>query len=285
MKVAIINDNGTERVHADGCRDIAREENKTRNGGAIVIDVDNRQEVALFLWADIASDSAESGTPKWEEEIRACDASSTVYLPCCKLPETTPSITSTQKETAMNITATTPEIALTPTAEIVRDLLIKGFTGSAPEIAEAAGTKLTATKVALHKLAAANIAAMVAGHGVGKNRVADQWSLKVIISGTPKAEKKTPKAKTPKTSKVVVSAGIDDAPRTSKGYLVRGQLCAIVVSYLSQVADQSFTAPKLAQLLGGRSSSGAVAYSLDLLVKQGMVERVSDKPRMYKLAA
>jgi len=83
MRIAVINDQrGTSRIHAAECRDVAREA-KRFHDDPWMIDADNRHDVNMAVWGDVASDNNESGTPEWHEE---CDASAdyaSLFLPCC----------------------------------------------------------------------------------------------------------------------------------------------------------------------------------------------------------
>ena|SRR5256885_3991034 len=87
MRIALVSDQSNDqRVHDAECRDVAREVTRFRNGPAEFLDMESKWEVAVHIWADIASDNEESGSPEWEAEIRNNDTLTT-YLPCCNLPD------------------------------------------------------------------------------------------------------------------------------------------------------------------------------------------------------
>lgn len=82
MKVATIFFNGVERVHMDGCRDVAREAKRLREP-VYVLEVESRHEVNMHTWGDIASDQFDSDSAEWHAECdAAADMGGTVYLPC-----------------------------------------------------------------------------------------------------------------------------------------------------------------------------------------------------------
>ncbi|MEV8022140.1 hypothetical protein AB0O76_38680 [Streptomyces sp. NPDC086554] len=67
-----------------------------------------------------------------------------------------------------------------------------------------------------------------------------------------------------------------------KKRLVPGALRQMVIDHLQAHPDEAFTATKISRLI--EKSLGAIANSLATLVKQGIAEQVSDRPRTYRLA-
>ncbi|MEU6142387.1 helix-turn-helix domain-containing protein [Streptomyces sp. NPDC047081] len=65
--------------------------------------------------------------------------------------------------------------------------------------------------------------------------------------------------------------------------LAPGALRQMVVGHLQAHPGEAFTATKISRVI--EKSSGAIANALDKLVKQGIAEQVSDRPRTYCLAA
>ncbi|MFF2811809.1 hypothetical protein ACFVT2_32480 [Streptomyces sp. NPDC058000] len=70
---------------------------------------------------------------------------------------------------------------------------------------------------------------------------------------------------------------------SAKRRLAPGALRHMVIDHLQAHPDEAFTATKISRIIG--RSSGAIANSLDKLASQGTVEQVSDRPRMFRLAA
>jgi predicted transcriptional regulator len=68
-----------------------------------------------------------------------------------------------------------------------------------------------------------------------------------------------------------------------KKRLAPGALRHMVVGHLQAHPREAFTATKISRVI--EKSSGAIANALDKLVKQGVAEQVSDRPRTYRLAA
>ncbi|MFF4501588.1 helix-turn-helix domain-containing protein [Streptomyces sp. NPDC001401] len=84
-------------------------------------------------------------------------------------------------------------------------------------------------------------------------------------------------------------AGQQTAPRDEmilpgeKKRLAPGALRQMVVGHLQAHPGEAFTATKISRVI--EKSSGAIANALDKLVKQGIANQVSDRPRTYRLAA
>ncbi|GAA0475557.1 winged helix DNA-binding protein [Streptomyces olivaceiscleroticus] len=57
----------------------------------------------------------------------------------------------------------------------------------------------------------------------------------------------------------------------------------MVVDHLQVHPGDAFTATRLSRVI--ERSSGAIANALVTLLKQGLVEQVSDKPRTYQLVS
>ncbi|WP_043265900.1 hypothetical protein [Streptomyces sp. CT34] len=56
----------------------------------------------------------------------------------------------------------------------------------------------------------------------------------------------------------------------------------MVIDHLQSHPDEAFTATKISRII--ERSSGAIANSLDKLVRLGIAEQVSDTPRTFRLA-
>ncbi|MFD7706984.1 hypothetical protein [Streptomyces sp. NPDC059786] len=72
------------------------------------------------------------------------------------------------------------------------------------------------------------------------------------------------------------------APLGEKKRLAPGALRELVVSHLQAHPGEAFTATRISRAI--EKSSGAIANALDKLVKQGIAEQVSDRPRTCRLA-
>ncbi|KOV62880.1 MarR family transcriptional regulator [Streptomyces sp. MMG1121] len=64
--------------------------------------------------------------------------------------------------------------------------------------------------------------------------------------------------------------------------LAPGALRQLVIDHLQAHPDQAFTATKISRVI--EKSSGAIANALDKLVKDGIAEPMSDRPRTYRIA-
>lgn len=71
-------------------------------------------------------------------------------------------------------------------------------------------------------------------------------------------------------------------PAGEKKRLAPGGLRQMVIDHLSAHPGEVFTATKISRVI--EKSSGAIANALDKLVKQGIAEQASDRPRTYRLA-
>lgn len=69
----------------------------------------------------------------------------------------------------------------------------------------------------------------------------------------------------------------------SKRRLAPGELRHMVLDHLRQHPNEAFTATKISRMI--ERSSGAITNALDKLVRQGMVEQVTERPRTYRMAA
>ncbi|MEU6572568.1 helix-turn-helix domain-containing protein [Streptomyces sp. NPDC046805] len=67
-----------------------------------------------------------------------------------------------------------------------------------------------------------------------------------------------------------------------KRRLAPGALRQMVINHLQAHPDEAFTATKISRVI--EKSSGAIANSLDKLVKQGIAQQVSERPRTYRMA-
>ncbi|MEV0604261.1 hypothetical protein AB0I82_33880 [Streptomyces sp. NPDC050315] len=80
-----------------------------------------------------------------------------------------------------------------------------------------------------------------------------------------------------------------DAPTTAitlpgeRKRLAPGALRQMVIDHLQAHPTKAFTATRISRVI--EKSSGAIANALATLVKQGIAEPVSDKPRTYRLSA
>ncbi|MGW0734478.1 MarR family transcriptional regulator [Streptomyces sp. NPDC002851] len=68
-----------------------------------------------------------------------------------------------------------------------------------------------------------------------------------------------------------------------KTRLAPGALRDMVIDHLKAHPGEAFTATRIGRVL--ERSSGAVANALDKLVRQGIAERVTERPRTYRMAA
>ncbi|MER6091316.1 hypothetical protein [Streptomyces bluensis] len=68
-----------------------------------------------------------------------------------------------------------------------------------------------------------------------------------------------------------------------KKRLAPGALRQMVIDHLQAHPGEAFTATKISRVI--EKSSGAIANALDKLVKQGIAEQVSDRPRTFRLTA
>lgn len=85
MKLVIFYIGGEYRVHDPGCADVKRDAKKD---DPWYVDVETAHEANMAMWADIASDSTQSGTPEHEALCDEYASTETHYLPCVKgLPE------------------------------------------------------------------------------------------------------------------------------------------------------------------------------------------------------
>lgn len=64
--------------------------------------------------------------------------------------------------------------------------------------------------------------------------------------------------------------------------LAPGALRQLVIDHLRAHPDGAFTATKISRVI--EKSSGAIANALDKLVKDGIAEQMSDRPRTYRMA-
>ncbi|MER6074766.1 helix-turn-helix domain-containing protein [Streptomyces sp. NPDC001817] len=64
--------------------------------------------------------------------------------------------------------------------------------------------------------------------------------------------------------------------------LAPGALRQLVIDHLQAHPDGAFTATKISRVI--EKSSGAIANALDKLVKDGIAEQTSDRPRTYRMA-
>ncbi|MGW1913233.1 hypothetical protein ACWCQS_21485 [Streptomyces sp. NPDC002076] len=64
--------------------------------------------------------------------------------------------------------------------------------------------------------------------------------------------------------------------------LAPGALRQMVIDHLRAHPDGAFTATKISRVI--EKSSGAIANALDKLVKEGIAEQMSDRPRTYRMA-
>lgn len=64
--------------------------------------------------------------------------------------------------------------------------------------------------------------------------------------------------------------------------LAPGALRQLVIDHLGAHPDEAFTATKIGRVI--EKSSGAIANALDKLVKDGIAEQMSDRPRTYRMA-
>jgi hypothetical protein len=89
-RVALVNlGNGQDRAHDSMCRDLAKDLKEFRRhnpDGPDLIEADSIWEIAVHIWADVASDNAEADSPEWVEAVWENDNDSTEYQPCVKLP-------------------------------------------------------------------------------------------------------------------------------------------------------------------------------------------------------
>ncbi len=65
--------------------------------------------------------------------------------------------------------------------------------------------------------------------------------------------------------------------------LAPGGLRQLVIDHLNAHPDEAFTATRISRTID--RSSGAIANALETLVRQGVAEQVSERPRTYGLAA
>ncbi|AOR31018.1 hypothetical protein BFF78_08165 [Streptomyces fodineus] len=78
------------------------------------------------------------------------------------------------------------------------------------------------------------------------------------------------------------------APATAAAHLgerkrlAPGALRQLVIDHLRAHPDGAFTATKISRVI--EKSSGAIANALDKLVKEGIAEQMSDRPRTYRMA-
>ncbi|WP_338672643.1 helix-turn-helix domain-containing protein [Streptomyces sp. SCSIO 30461] len=68
-----------------------------------------------------------------------------------------------------------------------------------------------------------------------------------------------------------------------KKRLAPGALRQMVIAHLTAHPGEEFTATRVSRVI--EKSSGAIANALEKLVKQGIAEQVSDRPRTYRLTA
>lgn len=79
-RVIVILVKGAFRIHADGCKDIARDTARSNNYWSV--EAADQHEVNLDCWGSVSTDHYELGTPEWH---KACDenaAISSSFLPC-----------------------------------------------------------------------------------------------------------------------------------------------------------------------------------------------------------
>ncbi|MEU8974832.1 helix-turn-helix domain-containing protein [Streptomyces monashensis] len=67
-----------------------------------------------------------------------------------------------------------------------------------------------------------------------------------------------------------------------KKRLAPGSLRQMVIDYLQAHPGEAFTATKISRVI--ERSSGAIANALVILVRQGVAEQTSDRPRTYRMA-
>ncbi|MGW1170745.1 hypothetical protein [Streptomyces sp. NPDC002550] len=81
----------------------------------------------------------------------------------------------------------------------------------------------------------------------------------------------------PKTATATAATPLGERKR-----LAPGALRQLVIDHLRAHPDGAFTATKISRVI--EKSSGAIANALDKLVKDGIAEQVSDRPRTYRMA-
>lgn len=88
MKLAIVADGqGSNRVHAQGCKDIAIEQKAYKNK-ALRTEVANRQDLAELLWSDVAKSTTEPGSAEYVALTRELSAAADTIHECAQaLPQ------------------------------------------------------------------------------------------------------------------------------------------------------------------------------------------------------
>lgn len=99
---------------------------------------------------------------------------------------------------------------ITTATEAVYTAFLMGATGTEADIMEAAGTKRTATGMALGELVAKGLVTRIDGHGTGKNRVPNTFALAVVEAKPAKKAKKAAAAKPEGTATETTATTTDD---------------------------------------------------------------------------
>ncbi|PJJ04204.1 sugar-specific transcriptional regulator TrmB [Streptomyces sp. 2333.5] len=94
-------------------------------------------------------------------------------------------------------------------------------------------------------------------------------------------EEDSSSAPTPQENSEPLTAPAPPAPRV-EGRLAPGALRQMVINHLQAHPGEAFTATRISRVI--EKSSGAIANALVTLVKQGIAEQASDRPRTYRLA-